>query len=115
MTLRSRLERAGRSQTSPNSTLSVRSTSLGAKDRSASRAADDEAGGLDMNIPPYHEWLDHGPAWPIKLPGGRAPHCDRKPPSALRRVPPLAAFSRSVSAPPSFPPPPRSGPETAAW
>jgi hypothetical protein len=26
----------------------VRSTSLGAKDRSASRAADDEAGGLDM-------------------------------------------------------------------
>src|SRR5215213_4824706 len=46
--LRSRLERPGLSQTSPNSTLSVRSTSLGANARSASRAADESAGRLDM-------------------------------------------------------------------
>src|SRR5690242_4653641 len=50
--LRSRLERPGRSQTSPNSTLSVRSTNLGAKALSASRAADDCTGGLDI-IPPW--------------------------------------------------------------
>src|SRR5690242_4159532 len=49
--LRSRLLRPLRSQTSPNSTLSVRSTSLGANCRSASRAADELAGGLDMVTP----------------------------------------------------------------
>ena len=41
-------ERPGLSQTSPNSTLSVKSTSLGAKARKASRAADESAGLLDM-------------------------------------------------------------------
>ena len=41
---------------------------------------------------------DHGLAWPRNRSGGRSPHCDWKPSSALSRLPPFAALRRSVSA-----------------